>query len=158
MGDAGVPRIFRVLLEVNDLDTSLRFYESLLGSEGRRVGGGRVYFDCGPVILALVDTTESGKVSTLPEPVYFATTDLDAVHRRACKLDCLSPDLIHDDPENPAGEITVRPWGERSFYAIDPSGNPLCFVDSATLFTGAGGRPTPTPGAGRRKTGRRRSS
>ncbi|MGA8663757.1 MAG: VOC family protein [Thermoplasmata archaeon] len=34
------------------------------------------------------------------------------------------------------GEMVVRPWGERSFYATDPSGNPLCFVDSRTLFTG----------------------
>jgi len=29
-----------------------------------------------------------------------------------------------------------RPWGERSFYAVDPFGNPLCFVDQKTLFTG----------------------
>jgi hypothetical protein len=36
----------------------------------------------------------------------------------------------------PAGEIVKRPWGERSFYAIDPTGNKLCFVDAATLFTG----------------------
>ena len=31
---------------------------------------------------------------------------------------------------------TTRPWGERSFYLRDPFGNPLCFVDAATLFTG----------------------
>jgi len=30
----------------------------------------------------------------------------------------------------------VRPWGERSFYAHDPFGNPLCFVDATTIFTG----------------------
>ena len=34
------------------------------------------------------------------------------------------------------GAIVVRPWGERSFYAEDPTGNPLCFVDDRTLFTG----------------------
>jgi uncharacterized glyoxalase superfamily protein PhnB len=33
-------------------------------------------------------------------------------------------------------EIEIRPWGERSFYARDPFGNPLCFVDETTLFTG----------------------
>ncbi len=35
-----------------------------------------------------------------------------------------------------AGEVVRRPWGERSFYAYDPWGNGLCFVDENTLFTG----------------------
>ena len=26
------------------------------------------------------------------------------------------------------GHIARRPWGERSFYMQDPSGNPICFV------------------------------
>jgi hypothetical protein len=30
----------------------------------------------------------------------------------------------------------TRPWGERSFYAFDPDGNGLCFVDERTVFTG----------------------
>jgi hypothetical protein len=34
------------------------------------------------------------------------------------------------------GRIARRPWGERSFYLREPFGNPLCFVDSAALFTG----------------------
>jgi len=132
------PRIFRVLLQVGTLEPSQRFYESLLAVRGRQVGGGRVYFDCGPVILALLDPSMEGsvKISPLPEPVYFATADLEGTHRRARQLGCLSPDLIHNDPANPAGEIVVRPWGERSFYAADPAGNPLCFVDSRSLFTG----------------------
>jgi catechol 2,3-dioxygenase-like lactoylglutathione lyase family enzyme len=130
-------RIFRVLLLVRNLKQSQRFYETLLATPGRAVGGGRVYFDCGSVILALLDRSSEGEsLSTLPEPLYFATTDLEGVHRRARRLGCLSSSLIHNDPENPAGEIVVRPWGERSFYAADPSGNPLCFVDSLTLFAG----------------------
>jgi uncharacterized glyoxalase superfamily protein PhnB len=32
--------------------------------------------------------------------------------------------------------IETRPWGERSFYARDPFGNPICFVDEKTVFTG----------------------
>ena len=36
----------------------------------------------------------------------------------------------------PLGEIFTRPWGETSFYVADPFGNPLCFVDRATIFTG----------------------
>jgi hypothetical protein len=35
-----------------------------------------------------------------------------------------------------AGDIVTRPWGERSFYAADPFGNRLCFVDEQTIFTG----------------------
>jgi hypothetical protein len=34
------------------------------------------------------------------------------------------------------GQIALRPWGERSFYAKDPFGNPICFVDEQTVFTG----------------------
>jgi len=37
----------------------------------------------------------------------------------------------------PMGEIARRPWGERSFYLHDPFGNPLCFVDAASIFKGA---------------------
>jgi hypothetical protein len=40
---------------------------------------------------------------------------------------------VHGEP---AGAICKRPWGERSSYAVDPFGNPLCFVDRATVFTG----------------------
>jgi predicted enzyme related to lactoylglutathione lyase len=34
--------------------------------------------------------------------------------------------------------IEKRPWGERSFYCLDPDGNRLCFVDDATIFLGGG--------------------
>jgi hypothetical protein len=36
----------------------------------------------------------------------------------------------------PAGDITVRPWGERSFYAQDKWENPLCFVEAGTIYPG----------------------
>lgn len=71
------------------------------------------------------------------EAVYLATDGLEAVYARAKRLNCLSPELIHNDPENPSGQIVVRPWGERSFYVDDPAGNALCFVDDRTLFTGS---------------------
>ena len=48
-------------------------------------------------------------------------------------LDCLERSDVHGAPSD---EIVVRPWGERSFYARDPFGNGLCFVDETTLFTG----------------------
>jgi hypothetical protein len=66
--------------------------------------------------------------------VYFATEELESLHSRAAELRCLSTAV--GDGGLPMGEIVKRPWGERSFYAKDPLGNPLCFVDRATLFTG----------------------
>jgi catechol 2,3-dioxygenase-like lactoylglutathione lyase family enzyme len=132
------PEIFRILIPAKKLDQSRRFYEALLGISGREVAGGRIYFDCGSVILGVLDHSSAAKTG-LPRPaeaLYFSTSDLEGVHLRARALGALSSELIHNDPANPAGEIVVRPWGERSFYVDDPSGNPLCFVDSRTLFTG----------------------
>lgn len=138
MGVSSGPRIFRVLLEGRDLRESQQFYETLFAEPGRPVGGGRIYFDCGPVIFAIVDRSDLGpsRIRTSSEALYFATEDLEGMHRRAPALGGLSSEFLHDDPESPLGQIVVRPWGERSIYASDPSGNPLCFVDSRTLFTG----------------------
>lgn len=36
----------------------------------------------------------------------------------------------------PGGDINVKPRGERSFYANDPWGNPLCFVEAGTVYAG----------------------
>jgi hypothetical protein len=136
---SGALRLFRVLVPSKDLNRSRRFYEFLLSTRGREVTGGRIYFDCGPVILGLLDysTLKPEEFSTPTESLYFATGDLERVFRRAQKLACLTPGLLHDDPSSPLGEIVLRPWGERSFYADDPSGNSLCFVDESTLFTGS---------------------
>ncbi|MFN0009359.1 MAG: VOC family protein [Planctomycetota bacterium] len=129
-----VPKLYRVILQVSDLDRAEEFYAKLLGAKGRRVHGSRHYFDCGPVILALVDPRNDGeKARPNPDHVYFSVKDLETVHARAKRLGCLSKDDVHGEP---AGEMVERPWGERSFYARDPFGNPLCFVDEKTLFTG----------------------
>ena len=37
----------------------------------------------------------------------------------------------------PMGAVATRPWGERSFYARDPFGNGICFVDRESVFTGS---------------------
>jgi catechol 2,3-dioxygenase-like lactoylglutathione lyase family enzyme len=133
---AGGPRVFRLLLASRDLARDRAFYETLLGTPGRVVAPGRVYFDAGPVILGVLDFSEMPPAAPPTEAVYLATGALDELHRRARSLGALATDLLHDDPDQPMGEIVVRPWGERSFYAADPSGNPLCFVDEATVFTG----------------------
>jgi catechol 2,3-dioxygenase-like lactoylglutathione lyase family enzyme len=123
--------IFRIILEVGDLDRATEFYARLLGTEGRQVGGGRIYFDCGPMTLALLKP--EGTPTAIPEYLYFAVDDVEAFHARAKDLDALSKEAVHGES---AGEIVVRPWRERSFYAFDPWGNGLCFVDDKTLFTG----------------------
>jgi hypothetical protein len=129
-----VPRLYRVLVEVADLDKASVFYSKLLDMEGRRVRGGRHYYDCGPVIVALVDVSLGGKQpQPLPGGLYFAVRELEKVHARARDLGCLSREKVHDED---GGDIVKRPWGERSFYAEDPFGNGLCFVDEQTLFTG----------------------
>lgn len=138
MKRTGVPRLYRILIPAKNLNRSRRFYESLLSTRGRSVAGGRIYFDCGPVILGVLDYSgvSASKISTPRESLYFATNELEGVFCRARTLGCLDPGLLHDDPSSPLGEIVIRPWGERSFYAHDPAGNPLCFVDERTLFIG----------------------
>ena len=127
-------KLFRIILQVNDLDKASEFYSELLDDSGRRIPrASRHYIDCGPVILALVDVTAAGEqAKPLPDYIYFAVGDLEKVHARATELNCLSSDEVHGAR---AGQIVVRPWGERSFY-VDPWGNGLCFVDENTLFTG----------------------
>ena len=129
------PTLFRVILQVSDLDQAAAFYSKLLDDEGRRIPrASRHYFDCGPVILALVDPTAGGeKAKPLPDYIYFAVSDLEKLYARARELDCLSKEDVHGEG---AGEIVKRPWGELSFYVEDPWGNGLCFVDETTLFTG----------------------
>ena len=128
-------RLFRIILQVDDLDKAAEFYAKLLDDPGRRIPrASRHYLDCGPVILALVDVTAGGEqAKPLPDYIYFAVGDLDGAYARAKALDCLSSEDVHGAS---AGEVAVRPWGERSFYVNDPWGNGLCFVDEKTLFTG----------------------
>lgn len=132
MNDA--PNLYRIILQVTDSQRAVEFYTKLLGIEGRDVRGSRYYFQCGPVTLALLDVSATGDgAKSFPDNIYFSVDDLEAVFERAQTLDCLSTDDVHGEP---AGQIVKRPWGERSFYVKDPFENKLCFVDSATLFTG----------------------
>ena len=126
--------LFRIIIQVDDLDKAEDFYGRLLGDRGRRIPrASRHYIDCGPVILALVDVTgEGSKPKPLPDYIYFSVNNLEDVHARAKELGCLSDEDVHGES---AGEIVLRPWRERSFYVNDPWGNGLCFVDEKTLFT-----------------------
>jgi len=135
-------RLFRVIMPVTNIDDAAKFYSALLDQPGFRVSKGRHYFDCGGVILAVYDAAADGDraaVRSNPEHVYFAVPDLEAVFERAETVGGLSKET--GDGALPMGSIARRPWGERSFYMHDPSGNPLCFVDEQSVYRGG-----PPPG------------
>lgn len=134
------PPLFRIILQVADLDRAEKFYGKLLGDSGRRIPyASRHYIDCGPVILALVDPSIDGEeAQPIPDYIYFSVNNIEEIHQRARELNCLAKEDVHGAA---SGDIVVRPWGERSFYIRDPWGNRLCFVDETTLFTGRRAEP-----------------
>ena len=123
-------RLFRVIVPVSSIEDAAAFYSAVLGQPGRRISPGRHYFGCGSAILACFDPRADGDswdATPNPDHVYFAVDDLEEYFRRV--------------GEQPNGSILrpieTQPWGERSFYCVDPFGNKLCFVDQRTVFTGA---------------------
>jgi catechol 2,3-dioxygenase-like lactoylglutathione lyase family enzyme len=128
-----VPQFFRLNVEVGNLEQAIGFYTKLLGIEGRRQPGARCYFDCGPVNLSVIDVSSHAAPHPAAKALYFTLRELEPAFERAKELGCLSEESVHDAP---GGGIVVRPWGERSFYAVDPWGNPLCFVEEGTVYTG----------------------
>ena len=77
----------RLLLEVSELERAVTFYSELLGTTGQPVRGGRHYFDCGGVIVGLVDVSPAGRAPRpITEYLYFAVPNLDVVYSRAASL------------------------------------------------------------------------
>ena len=122
-------RVFRIAIPASQIDRSREFYEVVLGVEADDTVPSRVYFHCGDVIVAVIDWAVEplGPFQSTPENLYFATDDLDAAYQRA-----------KDAGARQLTQIERRPWGERSFYCLDPDGNRLCFVDDVTVFLGRG--------------------
>jgi catechol 2,3-dioxygenase-like lactoylglutathione lyase family enzyme len=129
-----IPQFFRLNVEVGDLDAATVFYTTLLGVQGRLQPGRRCYFECGPVTLQVLDVSSIRQPYPAAKSLYFTLQNLEPAFERAKALNCLSREDVHDAP---GGGIVVRPWGERSFYAEDPWGNPLCFVEEGTVYTGS---------------------
>jgi uncharacterized glyoxalase superfamily protein PhnB len=124
-----VARLYGVIVPVPDIEDAARFYGALFGQPGERVAVSRHYFDCGGVILACVVPMEGQSASAEFRPL----PDLLLLRGRGPR------GMLDRAREAGAGierEIATYPWGERSFYVCDPFGNPLCFVDSATVFLG----------------------
>ena len=124
------PVLFRLNVEVGNVDEAQRFYTALLGLTGRKQAGARFYVECGAVTLQVVQVPAPHPAA---KALYFTVRDLEAIFERARSLGCLSKEKVHSDP---GGAIVVRPWGEKSFYAEDPWGNPLCFVEAGTVYPG----------------------
>jgi len=124
-------RLFRVILPVRDLDRTVQFYSKLFETPGERVSPGRHYFNCGSVILACYSPTADGdELSTgwrihENQYLYFAAPDLEAIYAR---IELAGGTLLTP--------IEHMPWGERIFYALDPEGSRISFVDERTLFMG----------------------
>lgn len=131
-------RVFRLLIPVADIEVATQFYGAVFRQSGQRVSAGRHYFDCDGLTIACFDPVADGDdyaPSPFSEPVYFAVDDLDAVYANVNAAGAtFSPEEIPG--VGVLGKIETRPWGERSFYASDPFGNPLCFVSSDTIFSG----------------------
>jgi hypothetical protein len=127
---AKAPALFRINVEVGDVDRAAKDWGTLLGLEGRPQAGSRVYFTAGAVTLQVVQHESPHPAA---KALYFLVDDLETVHARAEKLGWLSKEKVHGQP---GGDISVRPWGERSFYAEDAWGNPLCFVQTGTVYPG----------------------
>jgi predicted enzyme related to lactoylglutathione lyase len=127
-----MPRLFRVILPVTDIEEAKKFYGLVLGMPGERTSPGRHYFNCGGTVLACYDPVADGdglQEGWKQHPrqyVYFAVSDLEATHQLAMNA---GGTIVE-------GGIQKMPWGERMFWARDPFGNPISFVDETTLFTG----------------------
>ncbi len=126
--------LYRLILPVGDIDKAASFYGAVLGSDGERVSPGRHYVDVGGVILALYDPAADGDDlggGWRPHEnqyIYIAVPDLEATRSRSEAAGAAN-----------VSTIETMPWGERLFYAQDPFGNPISFVDDKTLFTGTEG-------------------
>lgn len=124
--------LYRVILPVADIEQAAAFYGQVLEQPGERVSGGRHYFTCGGVILACYDPAADGDDVKEgwrmheSQYLYFVVADLPGALAR---MRAAGASILAD--------IADMPWGERIFYALDPFGNRVAFVDAATVFTGS---------------------
>ena len=125
------PRLYRVILPVADVERAVAFYGTVFQTPGQRISSGRHYFSCGDTILACYDPLADGDGELgdwrFHPYLYFAVSDLEATLAR-----------VQTAGGTIDAGIEVMPWGERLFYARDPFGSRICFVDERTLFTGQG--------------------
>ena len=125
-------KLYRIILPVSNIEKATEFYADIFGVTGKRVSPGRHYFNLGGTILACYDPIADGDeikqqwVFHENQYIYVSVADLESVHQKFKK----------SKARQVGSKIEKMPWGERLFYAIDPFGNPICFVDEKTIFTG----------------------
>ena len=125
-------KLYRIIFPVNNIEKATEFYSGIFGIPGKRVSPGRHYFNLGGTILACYDPVADGDgikqqwVFHENQYIYVSVANLESVHQKIKKSNARHVD----------SKIEKMPWGERLFYAIDPFGNPICFVDEKTLFLG----------------------
>lgn len=123
--------LFRIILPVGDIERAASFYRTLFDDDGVRVSPGRHYFDCGGTILACYEPEADGdgpveyREPQLNQYVYFSIPDLENMLSR-----------IEAAGGRVTSEIERMPWGETLFYAKDPFGNLLSFVEKGTEYVG----------------------
>ena len=126
-------RLYRVIVPVPDIEKAAAFYSAVFETAGERVSPGRHYFECGGTILACYDSVADTDGDPGPyqfqrlQYLYFAVNDLEAIR-----------DRVEAAGGKIKAEIESMPWGERIFYALDPFGTPISFVDEGTVFRGRG--------------------
>jgi predicted enzyme related to lactoylglutathione lyase len=133
-------RVFRILMPTPDIEAAARFYGALFQTPGERVSPGRHYFKAGDIVFACYSPNADGAGDPLPAlktETYLAVADLEGMLERALAAGA-KPSAQTQHHAGNLGRIEQRPWGERSVYVSDPFGNPLCFVDERTIFTGRG--------------------
>ena len=129
-------KLYRVIVPVKDIEEAARFYSAVLDEPGIRVSGGRHYFgslEKAGAILACYSPRDDGDGPQYGEDwqqhpqqyAYFSSDNLEDVRARCIEAGA-----------NDVTDICKMPWGETMFYALDPFGNPISFVESGTEFTG----------------------
>lgn len=125
-------KLYRIIFPVTDIERAAAFYSYVFEQAGQRVSSGRHYFDLGGTIIACYDPVADGDELNDGwqfhdnQYIYIAVKNLENMHRKLQASECKAVDAA----------IETMPWGERLFYAKDPFGNPVCFVDEKTVFTG----------------------
>lgn len=119
------PKLYRVVMQVGNIERAAVFYEGVLGVRGERAGPGRHRLNLSGVVLECVDPAAEGLgygATPNPDLLHVAVDDLEGAYARASGAGCqwLDP-------------ITTHATGERSFTLRDPFGNPVSIAAAGSV-------------------------
>jgi len=125
-------RLIRIVLPVSDIELAATFYFNVLGIPGKRIDKGMHFFKCGELALICYDPLPNGDklgqgwMHHENQFTSFSVNNIEATFIRILN----NPDAEVDS------NIQENNLGEKLFYALDPFGNPICFIDEKTIFEG----------------------